>query len=345
MTSADGMKQGRVPAPGTRVRVRVPASTANLGPGFDVLGLALELYAWVELAAAPRTVIRLHGANLDGVPTDKTNLVYRVAQQLFARAGVEVPELEIDIKSDIPLTRGLGSSASAIVAALVAANALVGTPFSADELFRMASAWEGHPDNVGASLLGGLVVAFWDGKRVDYLKVVPDERLEVLVAVPDFPLSTKAARHALPDRVPMRDAVFNVGHASLLVGALCCGRLDLLRVAMRDALHQPYRARLIPGLSRILEEAEHHGALGVALSGSGPTLLALVDRSETRKAELEAFLLDTLAKENVPARTMWLRPAVEGAVVLENSDVGVPFAQLASAQAPSRVLSKGEVGA
>lgn len=297
----------------TRIRVKVPASTANLGPGFDSLGLALDLHAWVEMAVAEKTTIRLYGDHMAGIPQDKSNLVYRVAQSLFVKAGVSVPELDIEMYSDIPLTRGLGSSAAAIVAALVAANELIGAPLAIDELFQMASALEKHPDNVGASLFGGFVVAYWDGVRAERIRLEPDPRLEALVAIPRFQLSTEKARHVLPSEIPLRDAVFNVGHSNLLVAALCSGRLEMIRHAMKDALHQPYRAALVPGMARILAEATDHGALGIALSGAGPTMLALVDRDGGGHEQLERFLRDAFGAEGIAVDALRLKPDLTGA--------------------------------
>lgn len=308
-----------------KVCVKVPASTANLGPGFDTLGMALNLYAWIEMSPAEETTIRLYGERMEGVPADKTNLVYKIAQMVFAEAGVSQPELEISMYSDIPLTRGLGSSASAIVGALVAANALAGDKLSVDTLFQMATRLEKHPDNVGASLYGGLIAAFWDGDRAECVRIEPDERLEVLVAIPDFQLSTEKARHILPQQVSMRDAVFNVGHSSVLVAALCTGNLDMIRRSMKDALHQPYRAPLIPGMDAILRDATEYGALGVALSGAGPTLLALVEAGSRERAGLEAFLRETLRKEGIEAELLWLKPARDGAQVLTPFDERCTF--------------------
>ncbi|RKN83833.1 homoserine kinase [Paenibacillus ginsengarvi] len=306
-----------------KVYVKVPASTANLGPGFDALGMALNLYEWIEMGIADRTEIRVYGEQMVGVPTDKSNLIYKVAQLLFDKAGVSHPELDIAMYSDIPLTRGLGSSATAIVGALVAANALIGNKLSSHELFQIASALEKHPDNVGASLFGGLIAAFWDGERAEHIRIVPEDRLDVLVAIPRFELATEKARNVLPVSVTMKDAVFNIGHSSLLVAAFCTGRYDMIRHAMKDALHQPYRAPLIPGMTDILEQAQQHGALGAALSGAGPTLLALVDGKEGRGAELEAFLQGTLARHGIEADTMWLKPCADGAVVLTHFDPNV----------------------
>lgn len=312
-------------AQGRKVRVKVPASTANLGPGFDSLGLALDLYAWIEMGAADKTAFHLFGEQMAGVPEDKSNLIYTVAQMVFDRAGVSVPELEISMYSDIPLTRGLGSSASAIVGALAAANALIGSPLADDDLFQMASALEKHPDNVGASLFGGFIVSYWDGERAEYIRIEPAANLDVLVAIPEFQLSTEKARHVLPAQLPMKDVVFNIGHSSLLVAALCTGRYDMIRHAMKDAVHQPYRSALVPGMAEVLEKATEHGALGVALSGAGPTLLALVDANGGRKVELEQFLLGTLKAEGVEASTLWLRPASRGVDVLTADSDGCTF--------------------
>lgn len=304
-----------------KVRVKVPGSTANLGPGFDTLGLALNLYCWIDMSiATEKTTIQLFGDHVAGIPTDKSNLVYDVAQEVFAAAGVSHPELDIAMYSDIPLTRGLGSSAAAIVGGMVAANALIGNPLSSDELFQLASAREQHPDNVGASLFGGLVVAFWDGQHAEYVPLALDEqRLDILVIIPHFQLATDEARAALPKQVNMADAVFNVSHAAVLVAALATGNYELIRHAMKDKLHQPYRAPLIPGMERILREAGDHGALGIALSGAGPTLLALVASDSAQKSQLEHYLLQVFAEKDIAATTMWLQPS-EGVKVVPDRE-------------------------
>ncbi|AHD06592.1 homoserine kinase [Paenibacillus larvae] len=294
------------------VWIQVPASTANLGPGFDSLGMALNLYAWIGMGFTDRTEIHVYGNHLEGILTDKSNLIYKVAQQVFKKAGLPEQELYIEMASDIPLTRGLGSSASAIVGALYAANTLIGYKLSRDELFQMASKLEQHPDNVGASLFGGIIAAYWDGERAEYIRLHPHEQLEALVAIPDFQLSTSKARNVLPTEIRMKEAVFNIGHASLLVAALATGNLPMIRHAMKDCLHQPYRAPLIPGMERILREAVDHGALGAALSGAGPTMLALVDTRSEQKEELEQFLLEIFTHEGVTAKTLWLFPDLAG---------------------------------
>lgn len=295
-----------------RARVKVPASTANLGPGFDTLGMALSLYAWIEMQEASVTTFHLHGDEMKGLAQDKSNLIYQVAQMVFAEAGVSIPELEISMYSEIPLTRGLGSSASAIIGGMAAANAMIGYPLDNAKLFSMATALEKHPDNVGASLFGGIITAVWDGVRADYIRIEPPAELEVLVIIPEFELATSKARGVLPSEVTVTDAVYNISRTSLLTAALASGRLDLIRTAMQDRLHQPYRAPLVPGMERLLAEAPDRGALGIALSGAGPTLLALVDRHETRKNQLEAFLLETMQEQGITAQTCWLSPCITG---------------------------------
>lgn len=306
-----------------RARVKVPGSTANLGPGFDTLGMALSLYARIEMAEAERTDFRLYGDEMNNVARDKSNLIYKVAQMVFDEAGVAIPELEISMHSEIPLTRGLGSSASAIIGGMVAANALIGSPLDQDKIFDMATALEKHPDNVGASLFGGIIAAAWDGSHADVIRIEPPEQLETLVIIPEFELATSKAREALPSSLTMGDAVYNVSRSSLLTGALACGRLDLIGAAMRDRLHQPYRAALVPGMETVLAGATDHGALGIALSGAGPTLIALVDRRESRKDELEAFLKDTMGAHGIQASTRWLLPCRSGATLENIPDSGM----------------------
>jgi homoserine kinase len=293
-----------------RVRVTVPASTANLGPGFDALGMAFQLYSCIEMERSAETQIELVGAELQALPKNKSNLLYQVAAQLFQAAGLPVPQLKIKASSDVPVTRGLGSSAAAIVGSLVAANELAGEPFSRDELFSMASRIEGHPDNVGAAMFGGIVVAAMperEDQPVPYVRFAPPTGLRVMVVIPDFWLPTEKARHVLPDVYSKQDVIYNVGHSSLLVAALAYGRLDLLAQAMRDRLHQPYRAELVPGLMDILEGAALHGGLGAALSGAGPTILCFYS-GEEEQAQLSSFVDQVMTRNGISYRTMLLKP-------------------------------------
>lgn len=301
------------------VRVRVPASTANLGPGFDAIGMAFQLYMDVTMRIADQTQIKLIGKQLEGLSLDKSNLLYQTAAALFAKAGLPEPELFIEAQSQIPLTRGLGSSASAITAALVAANVLAGEPFSKDRLFSLASEMEGHPDNVGASLFGGVVVATMPDaaeSEVPYVQIPAPEGLQTLVVIPDYWLSTEQAREVLPESYPRTDFVYNIGHSSLLVAALAQGRLDLLATAMRDRLHQPYRTKLIPGLRELLADATQHGALGAALSGAGPTTLFFFSGDE-QKQSLLAFITEIMAQYRISYRIMELPIDNQGVRILQ----------------------------
>jgi len=299
------------------VKVTIPASTANLGPGFDALGMAFQLYSVVEMAISEETTIELVGKELQGTPADKSNLLYQVAVGLFQEAGLSVPELFIRAASDAPLTRGLGSSAAAIVGALVAANQLAGEPFTRDQLFAKASQMEGHPDNVGASMFGGIVVATMpdqEGAAVPYVKLPVPQGLQTLVVIPEFPLSTEKARKVLPQVYSKQDVVYNVGHSSLLVAALAQGRLDLMGQAMADRLHQPYRAELVPGLKDILDQATQHGAAGAALSGAGPTILCFF-QTEEEQARLREFVDRVMKGHDISYRVMILLPDEHGVQV------------------------------
>lgn len=294
----------------TSVTVKVPASTANLGPGFDTIGMAFQLYTTIQMRFSTETQIQLIGENVTGLPQDKSNLLYSVAAKLFQRAGQLAPELAINVSSDIPLTRGLGSSAAAIVGAFVAANKLAGEPFSKEEIFTMATHLEGHPDNVGASLFGGIVIATMPDREeglVPYVRIPVPSALKVLVVVPDFRLSTEDARSVLPTSYSRADVVYNVGHSSLLTAALAGGRLDLLGKAMQDRIHQPYRAELVPGLTELLRNASNHGALGAALSGAGPTILCFYQSEEDRES-LASYIETVMMTHKINYEILSLQP-------------------------------------
>ncbi|RXT14737.1 homoserine kinase [Ammoniphilus sp. CFH 90114] len=303
-----------------KVQVKVPASTANLGPGFDTIGMAFQLYTTIRMSVVDEPQVILHGVELEGLPTDTSNLVYKMAELIFQKAQMEMPPLKIEMKSDIPLTRGLGSSAAAIIGGLVAANYLAGNPFTEEDIFLIATELEGHPDNVGASLFGGIVIAVMEEGRVPYIKVDPQPDLRALAVIPDFMLSTEKARGVLPDTYSRKDAVHSLSHASLLAAALATGKYEMLVYAMKDRLHQPYRMGLVPGMNTMLEQAENYGALGTALSGAGPTVISLV-QGET--AELENFFRDTLSQHGITSRTLSLIPDAAGVQISE--DIDTPF--------------------
>ena len=258
-----------------KATARVPASTTNLGPGFDVLGLALQLYSTISLEEIENGIeIKVIGVDVDKISNDESNIAYRAANLIFNKAGYKPRGLRLVLKNGIPAIRGLGGSGTAILGGLLTANALCGAPFSRVELLDLATEFEGHPDNVAASLLGGLVISMMQGNHVHSIQLDCNSNLRVVVAIPDFSLSTKAARGVLPQTVDFADAIHNVSRSSMLVAAIATGKLEMLSIAMADRLHQPYRTSLIPGFDDVAESAMRAGALSVALSGAGPSIAA-----------------------------------------------------------------------
>ena len=259
---------------------RVPASTTNLGPGFDVLGLALQLYSTISLEEIDKgTEIRVTGVDIDKISSDQNNIAYRAAKLVFDKCGYKPKGLRLALTNGIPAIRGLGGSGTAILGGLLTANALCDAPFSRTQLLDFATEFEGHPDNVAASLQGGLVVSMMQGSHVHSIQLDCDSDLRVVVAIPDFALSTKAARGVLPQTVDFADAIHNVSRSSVLVAAIATGKLEMLSLAMADRLHQPYRTSLIPGFDDVAESAMRTGALSVALSGAGPSIAAYCTES------------------------------------------------------------------
>jgi homoserine kinase len=257
-----------------KVTVTVPASTANLGAGFDCLALALGLRNTVELYETKQGLeVDVEGEDAERVALDTTNLIVRSAERLFAHAGRRPEGLRVHAVNDIPIGSGMGSSSSAIVGGLAAANALVDARLSRDELLRLAHEMEGHPDNVAAALFGGLTMVSASGDEL-LVKPLAVPAMKVVIVLPHVALSTAQAREALPASVPLTDAVFNIGRALFTVQALTQGDYELLRWAIADRLHQPYRKKLIPGYEAVVVEARKAGAVAVALSGAGPSLVA-----------------------------------------------------------------------
>lgn len=259
-----------------RVRVRVPATTANLGPGFDTLGLALALHNEVVATPDDRVTVRVEGEGSGRLPTDERNVVARGVRLAFEEAGHPFTGCALSCLNRIPTARGLGSSAAAWVGGLVAGNALIGSPLTPQVLLRLAARAEGHPDNVAAALLGGLTVSCGVDDGALALRLPVPSSLHWIVLVPEITSSTADARAVLPTTVPRLDAVLNVQRVSLLLAALQVGRADVLPTALDDRLHQPYRERLFPWMRQVSEAARASGALGCVLSGAGPSLLAVV---------------------------------------------------------------------
>ena len=255
---------------------RVPATSANLGAGFDCLGIALDLYNDVALLPDRPFRVEVLGEGSDTLPRDRSNLAARTVLRFFEILGRPSPSFQLRLTNRIPLTGGLGSSSTAIVGALLVANRLAGDPLGPDELLRLAVEIEGHPDNVAPALLGGLVLSVIADGRVVTARIPVPPDLRGVLFIPSFTISTRDARRRLPRRVSLEDAVFNIGRSSLLVAAMTTGRLELLRVATQDRLHQPYRQVLFPAMPLLFDAALKAGALGVWLSGAGSALMALV---------------------------------------------------------------------
>lgn len=259
--------------------IRVPASTANMGSGFDSIGMALSLYNEIRFEVIPSGLeIILPTGEENGVPTDESNLIVRSIEAGLEATGVPMPGLRIWQKDAIPQTRGLGSSSACVVGGIVAANILSDAMLSTQEMVDIAAQIEGHPDNVLPTFIGGMAAGAMDEGHVRFVHIEPPRQLKCCVLIPDFTLSTHKARAALPEEVPLRDAVYNLSRAALMVGAMTQGRLDLVSTALGDSLHQPYRKALIPGYDEMVAAAEKNGALGCCLSGAGPTLVAFLDK-------------------------------------------------------------------
>ncbi|WP_240687262.1 homoserine kinase [Amycolatopsis suaedae] len=258
------------------MRVRVPASTANLGPGFDTLGLALGLYDEVEVLVTGSglkvEVIDAGAGPMDDVPTDERHLVVRALRRAAEHLGLDVPGLHLRCHNAIPHARGLGSSAAAVVSGVAAAYALAGRELDGEAL-RLAAGFEGHADNAAASLFGGFVIAWADGGRFAAQRLDPHPAIRPVVAVPTMRSSTEATRGLLPETVPHADAAHNAGRAALAVLALT-QRPDLLLAATEDRLHQEYRAPAYPASTRLVTALRSQG-VAAAVSGAGPTVLAL----------------------------------------------------------------------
>ena len=311
------------------VRVRVPASTSNVGPGYDVLGIALKLYNVIEVYSGSscgcrcaKEFIRIEGEGADSLPGDASNIVWRAIMKAMKYSsgspkskGIHVgaQNLRVRMINRIPLARGLGSSAAAKLGGLLAGNELCGKPLTQEEILDIAAGMEGHPDNVTPSLYGGLCISMVNGKSVKFLKMDIPKDLACVVCVPDFELFTAKARSVLPEKVSHKDAAYNISRVSILIGALAKRDYSLLKYAMEDKLHQNYRKGLIPGFDDVLKNGYSAGALGIALSGAGPSVFAFVAK---RKASGVGRAMEKgFAKRGRHSRSLILGFDSEGAKV------------------------------
>ncbi|MFA5576581.1 MAG: homoserine kinase [Tissierellaceae bacterium] len=260
------------------IRIRVPATSANLGPGFDALGLSLKLYNSFEIEEIEKGLII---TGVDKSLANEYNLVYMSMQRAFEKIGYRPRGIKIHMDAQIPMSRGLGSSAACIIGGVMGANTLVGERLTTDEILDLATEIEGHPDNVAPALLGGLVVSIAEEGRTIYNKLDIAKGLKFVALIPDFSLSTKRAREVLPDKIAFKDGTSNLARVSMLLTALANGKFHLLEYALKDSLHQPYRGRLIPDFFDIMDKNRELGALGSYLSGAGPTIMAVVGEGDS----------------------------------------------------------------
>ena len=304
----------------TPIRVVAPATTANLGPGYDCLGLALDLWNTLEISKLPagfvdEPLIEVVGEGAGELPADEHNLVYRAMGMLFRELDREIPPLQLRCHNEIPLQRGLGSSAAAIAGGLIAANMLCASPFTSNELLEMAVTIEGHPDNVAAAVLGGLqlVVTKQDLVYTAPINIPPD--LGVVLFIPELRIATSDSRAVLPDKITMADAVHNASRTALIVAGMATNHLEYLDLATEDRLHQPYRQRLFPAMKLLFQAARDAGALGAFLSGSGSTVVAF---TQGREMPVAYEMAEAARQAGADGRIRVTQPALRGAHSLDD---------------------------
>ena len=279
--------------------VRVPASSANLGPGFDALGLALGVYLECRFRRSEALSITVSGRDCSSISTAPDNLIWQTAQRVAADHGMGMPPIELAIHNDIPLGKGMGSSAAALTAGVVIADVLLELGWKPHRILDEAARLEGHPDNVAACILGSIVASAIDcGGVARAVRIDLPKRFGVAIVVPDFVLPTTHARSVLPQSYSKEDAVFNVQRSALLIAALATGNTAAFPAALEDRFHQPYRVSLVDGLDEILK-LRAPGLLGCALSGAGPSILVFYERGYESTADLvrQIFALHNRAAE------------------------------------------------
>ncbi len=314
-----------------KVTVKVPATTANIGPGFDCMGMALPIYntITIEETVLPGTGVEINvladtdiidNVSLDHIPVDENSIVYKAVELLYNMIGQTPSELKITIQSNIPVARGLGSSSSVIVGALIAANELLGRPADEVALLSIACEIEGHPDNITPAIVGGLVISSQeDDGSVIYKKLEWPENWAITVCVPDFELSTDIARSVLPKEVPMKDAIFNAKRLAMFVQAVNTNDSSLMKLALQDRLHQPYRMKLVPGLDSIIDNLRHFdNVLGCVLSGAGSSILIISEKNNLDK--IKEVVRETWANQNIKCEIRTLSVENNGAQIISNED-------------------------
>lgn len=294
------------------IKVSIPATSANLGPGFDCLGMAINIYNTIEVEEDEEEGLYIEVPREDRhiIPTDSSNLIYCSMLSLFDKVGYRPGGLRIKQTNNIPLAMGLGSSAACIVGGIVAANHIAGNPLNLQEMIELSSILDGHPDNVLPALVGGITVGCIHDEKVYHSRLDPPEGICLALMIPQFELLTEEARAILPDSIPFEDGVFNIGRASLLVASIIDGSMENLSIAMDDRMHQPYRKNLIPGFDYIRDRAMQSGAKGVFLSGAGPIIIAIVDDRD--RSSFEENMKGELAELDEVWTLKWAKINNEG---------------------------------
>lgn len=302
---------------GDMLQIKVPASSANLGPGFDSVGLALNLYLELEVTYADQWKVIPLSEDLKEFPGDETNFIVQTALDIAARYKKELPPCEVKVSSEIPLARGLGSSASAIIAGIELADSVGKLNLTQKEKFHLASNMEGHPDNVGASLYGGLIIGCQMGEDVD-AAIIHSLDLELVAVIPEEELLTKSSRSVLPEEMTFHQAVAAGAVSNVLIAALLTGNEELAGKMMKnDRYHQPYRKKLVPHLEIIEDHAHKFGAYGVTLSGAGPTVLCFVKKGQT------ASVIKGLAEILPSMKYLPVEVDCKGSRVINKKNIGV----------------------
>jgi len=304
-----------------KVSVKVPATIANLGCGFDCLGLAIPIYNIITLeetvlpgSGVEITIISENDEEIVNIPTDKNNICYKAIELLYGYIGQVPSEMKITIKAAIPVARGLGSSSSVIVGGLIAANELLGNPADESVLLSIATELEGHPDNITPAIVGGLTLSsLEDDGSVIYRKLEWPNDWKITVCIPDYELATDISRSVLPNEVCMKDAVFNLTRSAMFIEAVHACDTSLMKLALKDRLHQPYRTKLVPGMNSVMENLKHtEGIIGTVLCGAGPSIAVFSNSSALDN--IREIVTNTWNEINVSTKIQTLPLEETGAV-------------------------------
>lgn len=292
------------------VKIRVPATSANMGPGFDSLGIAFNLYNEFEFSEEG-TENKFYGFKEEFC--NEENIVYKAMITCFEKCKYKPKGIKINLlREDIPISRGLGSSSTCIVAGLLGANNIMGNPLTVNELFKIGVQIEGHPDNIAPAFFGGMVVSVLEDGEALYNKIDIKRRITFVAIIPDFELSTSTARKVLPKKVSLKDAVYNISRVSLMISAFVNGNYDLLKYGCKDAIHEKYRSPLIKNYDLVYNKCISFGALSCFLSGAGPTIMVLIKNDEK---EIVNKIRDFLRSENISWKVKELAIDNLGAIV------------------------------